>query len=138
MNGAANDSHADAKLPFDEYIKGDKIDISLKKMKDGIIARTGIMRTDKRCIKQRRMPDGSYVISLYASESDKLNDGKLDKDGVPMNKKRVSFRIYASTPPATIGIYVPQGAKFETAFAKGALKSLKNCGYIFFVMPNAM
>lgn len=138
VNGAANDSHADAKLPFDEYIKGDKIDISLKKMKDGIIARAGIMRTDKRCIKQRRMPDGSYVISLYASESDKLNDGKLDKDGVPMNKKRVSFRLYTNRRPATVGIYVPQGAKFETSFAKGALKALKNCGYKYFVMPNAV
>ena len=110
---------------------------SIYAAKKALIARSGIMRIDKKCLKKRRMPDGSYVIAIYDSESDLKADGKLGKDGVSKVTKKVAFRLYNSKPPC-VGIYVPQGKKFETAYAKGALKALKEQGYNYFVMPNAV
>ena len=110
---------------------------SIYAAKKALIARSGIMRIDKKCIRKKRMPDGSYVIALYDSESDLKADGKLGKDGVAKVTKKVAFRLYNTKPPK-VGIYVPQGKKFETAYAKGALKALKEQGYNYFVMPNAM
>ncbi len=122
--------------PFAEYLQEKDKNISLRKMKEKLIGRAGIMRIDRRCITTRRMPDGSMVISFYNSEQDKMNDGKLDRDGIAQHKKKCAFRIWNSRPPR-IGIYVPQGAKFETAYAKGALGALKGCGYNYFEMPSA-
>ncbi len=120
--------------PFAEYLQEKDKNISLRKMKEKILARAGIMRVDRRSITTRRMPDGSMVISFYASEQDKMNDGKLDKDGIAKHTKKCAFRMWNTRPPR-IGIYVPQGAKFETAYAKGALGSLKACGYDYFFLP---
>ena len=122
--------------PFADYLKEKDKDISLRKMKEKIFARAGIMRINRRCISTRRMPDGSMVISFYGSEQDKMNDGKLDKDGIAKHTKKCAFRMWNTRPPR-IGIYVPQGAKFETAYAKGALSALKGCGYNYFFMPSA-
>ena len=110
---------------------------SIYAAKKALIARSGIMRIDKKCIRKKRMPDGSYVIAFYDSESDLKADGKLGKDGVSKVTKKVAFRLYNSKPPC-VGIYVPQGKKFETAYAKGALKALKEQGYNYFVVPNAV
>ena len=120
--------------PFAEYLQEKDKNISLRKMKEKIFARAGIMRINRRCISTRRMPDGSMVISFYGSEQDKMNDGKLDRDGIAQHKKKCAFRMWNTRPPR-IGIYVPQGAKFETAYAKGALGALKGCGYNYFFMP---
>lgn len=122
--------------PFAEYLQEKDKNVSLRKMKEKILARGGIMRVDPRCIATRRMPDGSMVISFYNSEQDKMNDGKLDKDGIAKHTKKCAFRLWNTRPPR-IGIYVPQGAKFETAYAKGALSALKGCGYNYFFMPSA-
>ena len=93
------------------------------------------MRVDKKCIRQRRMPDGSYVISFYNSEEDKLKDGKVDpKTGIAKHTKRGAFRYYPGKPP-TIGIYIPQGSKVEGGVAKGALGAFKNMGYKYFTVP---
>ena len=77
---------------------------------------------------------GELKVSFYGSEQDKMNDGKLDRDGIAQHKKKCAFRMWNTRPPR-IGIYVPQGAKFETAYAKGALGSLKACGYDYFFLP---
>ena len=121
--------------PFAEYLQEKDKNISLRKMKEKILARAGIMRINRRSITTRRMPDGSMVISFYGSEQDKMNDGKL-KDGIAQHTKKCAFRMWNTRPPR-IGIYVPQGAKFETAYAKGALGALKGCGYNYFEMPSA-
>ncbi len=134
IGGADTPSHEGN--PFADYLKEKDKDISLRKMKEKIFARAGIMRINRRCISTRRMPDGSMVISFYGSEQDKMNDGKLDKDGIAKHTKKCAFRMWNTRPPR-IGIYVPQGAKFETAYAKGALSALKGCGYNYFFMPSA-
>ena len=147
-SGAQNDSGASETqnndsnikdVSFQHYIDAAEKDKkpSISASKKAILDRSGIMRINKRCIRQRRMPDGSYVISFYDSEADKRNDGKLDKDGIVQHKKKVGFRIYPTKPPK-VGIYVPQGKKFETAFAKGALKALKSQGYNYFVVPSGI
>ena len=134
IGGADTPSHEGN--PFADYLKEKDKDISLRKMKEKILARAGIMRINRRCITTRRMPDGSMVISFYGSEQDKMNDGKLDKDGIAKHTKKCAFRMWNTRPPR-IGIYVPQGAKFETGYAKGALSALKGCGYNYFFMPSA-
>ena len=134
IGGADTPSHEGN--PFADYLKEKDKNVSLRKMKEKILARAGIMRINRRCISTRRMPDGSMVISFYGSEQDKMNDGKLDKDGIAQHKKKCAFRMWNTRPPR-IGIYVPQGAKFETAYAKGALSALKACGYNYFEMPAA-
>lgn len=123
---------------FSEYLKeGPKVP-SIYAAQKALIARSGIMRIDKKCLKRKRMPDGSYVLAFYDSESDLRADGKIDpKTGLAKDTTKVAFRFYDSKPPR-VGIYVPQGKKFETAYAKGALKALKEQGYNYFVMPNAV
>lgn len=146
-----NDDNKDYELPkgneddlggydnvsFNSYIEGAEKDKkpSLKTFKSTLGFRGGIMRVDKKCIRQRRMPDGSYVISFYNSEEDKLKDGKADpKTGIAKHTKRGAFRYYPGKPP-TIGIYIPQGSKVEGGVAKGALGAFKNMGYKYFTMP---
>lgn len=148
---ADNDDNKDYELPkgneddlggydnvsFNSYIEGAEKDKkpSLKTFKSTLGFRGGIMRVDKKCIRQRRMPDGSYVISFYNSEEDKLKDGKVDpKTGIAKHTKRCALRYYPGKPP-TIGVYIPQGSKVEGGVAKGALGSLKNMGYKYFTMP---
>ncbi len=148
---ADNDDNKDDELPkgnendlgdwnnvsFNSYIEGAEKDKkpSLKTFKSTLGFRGGIMRVDKKCIRQRRMPDGSYVISFYNSEEDKLKDGKVDpKTGIAKHTKRGAFRYYPGKPP-TIGIYIPQGSKVEGGVAKGALGAFKNMGYKYFTVP---
>lgn len=148
---AANDDNKDYELPkgneddlggydnvsFNSYIEGAEKDKkpSLRTFKATAGIRGGIMRVDKKCIRQRRMPDGSYVISFYNSEEDKLKDGKVDpKTGIAKHTKRCALRYYPGKPP-TIGVYIPQSSKVEGGVAKGALGSLKNMGYKYFTMP---
>ena len=122
--------------PFaDELQESDK-NVRMSKMKGAIMDRAGIMGIHRRCITTRRMPDGSMVISFYGSEQDKMNDGKLDKDGIAKHTKKCSFRMWNTRPPR-VGIYVPQGAKFEGGYAKGALGAMKACGYKYFEMSSA-
>ena len=146
-----NDDNKDYELPkgneddlggydnvsFNSYIEGAEKDKkpSLRTFKSTLGFRGGIMRVDKKCIRQRRMPDGSYVISFYNSEEDKLKDGKVDpKTGIAKHTKRCALRYYPGKPP-TIGVYIPQGSKVEGGVAKGALGTLKNMGYKYFTMP---
>lgn len=148
---ADNDDNKDYELPkgneddlggydnvsFNSYIEGAEKDKkpSLRTFKSTLGFRGGIMRVDKKCIRQRRMPDGSYVISFYNSEEDKLKDGKVDpKTGIAKHTKRCALRYYPGKPP-TIGVYIPQGSKVEGGVAKGALGALKNMGYKYFTVP---
>lgn len=135
--GSAGDEPGDVSSGFKSILAGlnKEPDPSLKKMRQALKARAGIMRVDKKCVVERRMADGSICISFYKSESDMYADGKLDKDGVVQHKKMVSFRLYKNPPK--VGIYVPVGAEFKTAYAKGALKALKSNGYKYFTMPGA-
>ncbi len=122
--------------PFaDELQESDK-NVRMSKMKGKILGRGGILRVDRRCVTTRRMPDGSMVISFYNSEQDKMNDGKL-KDGIAQHTKKCAFRMWATRPPR-IGIYVPQGGKFESGYAKAALGAMKDCGYNYFEMSSAV
>lgn len=126
-------------VSFNSYIEGaeENKNPSLKQFKSTIGIRGGIMRVDKKCIRQRRMPDGSYVISFYNSEDDKLKDGKIDpKTGIAKHTKRCALRYYNGKPP-TIGVYIPQGSKVEGGVAKGVLGSFKNMGYKYFTMPTS-
>ena len=110
---------------------------SMSKMKSKIYARAEIMRISKRCIVSRRLPDGSIAIAFYGSEDDVVKDCKMDpKTGVVRHTKRVGFIVKPGRPPCA-KLYLPQGAKMESAYAKAILSGFKSCGYPYFKMPSA-
>ena len=122
----------DGKAGFASYLNDEAKPRTYREMRKAIHARAGIMRISPNCIVEKRMPDGSIVISLYGSEADKEADGKMNKDGVVQHKKKVAFRMWKNPP--RVSIYVPDGAEFKAAYAKGALKA---GGQPYFYMPSA-
>ena len=118
---AGEDKQEESKVGFESYLNDEAKPRTYRDMKKAVRARAGIMRISPRCIVEKRMPDGSVVISLYGSEADKAADGKMNKDGVVQHKKKVAFRMWKNPP--RVSIYVPDGAEFKAAYAKGALKA---------------
>lgn len=128
--GGEGDSY-DGKVGFESYLNDEAKPRTYRDMRKAIRARAGIMRINPNCITEKRMPDGSIVISLYGSEADKEADGKM-KDGIVQHKKKVGFRMWKNPP--RVSIYVPDGGEFKAAYAKGALKA---GGQPYFYMPPA-
>lgn len=127
--GGEGDSY-DGKVGFESYLNDEAKPRTYRDMKKAVRVRAGIMRISPSCIVEKRMPDGSVVISLYGSEADKAADGKMNKDGVVQHKKKVAFRMWKNPP--RVSIYVPDGGEFKAAYAKGALKA---GGQPYFYMP---
>ena len=128
--GEEGDSY-DGKVGFGSYLNDEAKPRTYRDMRKAIRALAGIMRINPNCIVEKRMPDGSIVISLYGSEADKEADGKM-KDGIVQHKKKVAFRMWKNPP--RVSIYVPDGGEFKAAYAKGALKA---GGQPYFYMPPA-
>ncbi len=140
-NGSTDTVDDDGKASFSAILANsdDKIndDMTFREMSKPIMARAGIARIDKKCCVRRRLPDGSYMIAWYGSETDKYKDCKIDpKTGIAQHTKKVAF-ILRKNPPR-IGIYLPQGAKFEGSYAKATLGTIKAMGYKYFKMPSAV
>ncbi len=129
-SGGGEGDSFDGKVGFDSYLNDEAKPRTYRDMKKAIRLRAGIMRISPSCIVEKRMPDGSVVISLYGSEADKAADGKMNKDGIVQHKKKVAFRMWKNPP--RVSIYVPDGGEFKAAYAKGALKA---GGQPYFYMP---
>ncbi|MBE6445010.1 MAG: hypothetical protein E7019_03000 [Alphaproteobacteria bacterium] len=140
-DGSTDTVDDDGKASFSAILANsdDKIndDMTFREMSKPIMARAGIARIDKKCCVRRRLPDGSYMIAWYGSETDKYKDCKIDpKTGIAQHTKKVAFILHKNPP--RIGIYLPQGAKFEGSYAKATLGTIKAMGYKYFKMPSAV
>lgn len=139
-NVEPDESQHQASGPFAEginsYFNSKTPNFTMRGFKNAIYARAGIMRIDKRCMTTRRLPDGSLAICFYGSESDLRKDGTMDKDDVVRHTKKCMFVAHPGKPPV-LGLYVPQGAKMETGYAKAMVGSLKKQGYPYIKIPSA-
>ncbi len=126
--------------PFTDYINtyfnGKTPNFTMRGFKNAVYARAGIMRVEKRCITTRRLADGSLAICFYGSENDLRKDGTMDKEGVVRHTKKCMFVASPGKPP-TVGLYIPQGAKMETGYAKALIGALKKQGYPYINIPGA-
>lgn len=139
-NMEPDESQHQASGPFAEginsYFNNKEPNFTMRGFKNAVYARAGIMRIDKRCMTTRRLPDGSLAICFYGSESDLRKDGTMDKDDVVRHTKKCMFVARPGKPPV-LGLYVPQGAKMETGYAKAMVGSLKKQGYPYIKIPSA-
>ncbi|MCQ2740790.1 MAG: hypothetical protein MJ210_01555 [Alphaproteobacteria bacterium] len=78
---------------------------------------------------------GSCVISVYNNEDDKLDDGKLGKDGKHKHTKQFSITFdYASVPPSA-ELYFPTGTKLKADHFRTVLNGFKELGYRYVKIP---
>ena len=126
--------------PFADYINTDfnskTPNFTMRGFKNAIYDRAGMMRVEKRCITTRRLADGSLAICFYGSENDLRKDGTMDKEGVVRHTKKCMFVAHPGKPPK-VGLYIPQGAKMETGYAKAIIGALKKQGYPYIKFPSA-
>ena len=126
--------------PFADYINtyfnGKTPNFTMRGFKNAIYDRAGMMRVEKRCITTRRLADGSLAICFYGSENDLRKDGTMDKEGVVRHTKKCMFVAHPGKPPK-VGLYIPQGAKMETGYAKAIIGALKKQGYPYIKFPSA-
>lgn len=121
---------------IDKYFNNVTPNFTMRGFKNAIYARAGIMRIDKRCMTTRRLADGSLAICFYASESDLRKDGTMDKEDVVRHTKKCMFVAHPGKPPV-LGLYIPQGGKMETGYAKAMVGALKKQGYPYIKIPSA-
>ena len=76
----------------------------------------------------------STIISVYANENDRLDDGQVDKDGHRKHTKQFAVKLIASRPPRA-QLYMDPNKKFEADHARLALDSLKAIGCKYFIIP---
>lgn len=138
--GRVADATPETSGPFTDYINtyfnGKTPNFTMRGFKNAVYARAGIMRVEKRCITTRRLADGSLAICFYGSENDLRKDGTMDKEGVVRHTKKCMFVASPGKPP-TVGLYLPQGAKMETGYAKALIGALKQQGYPYINIPGA-
>lgn len=139
-NTEPDESQHQASGPFADYINtdfnGKTPNFTMRGFKNAVYGRAGVMRVEKRCITTRRLADGSLAICFYGSENDLRKDGTMDKEGVVRHTKKCMFVASPGKPP-TVGLYLPQGAKMETGYAKALIGALKKQGYPYINIPGA-
>ncbi len=76
------------------------------------------------------------VISVYASENDRMSDNEVDKNGKRSDTKQFSVELTHTIPPKG-RIYVPPGRKVSADLARTTLDAFKAAKCQYFIIPGA-
>ena len=77
----------------------------------------------------------STIISVYASENDRLDDGEVDKNGHRKHTKQFAVELVSSRPP-TARLYMEAGKEFKADHARLSLDAFKAVGCKYFIFPS--
>lgn len=77
----------------------------------------------------------STIISVYASENDRLDDGEVDKNGHRKHTKQFAIELTSSRPP-TARLYMETNKEFTADHARLALDAFKAVGCKYFIFPS--
>jgi hypothetical protein len=137
VNGKEEEKHLAPELDFSKCLpKEDPKYPTKEQINEKMIKKFGIAGINENLIKQSWGGWNSTILSIYGSESDMLNDGQYDKDGLQKHLKKLSVK-YNRTRPPSVSYYIRPGEKFLTDYARVALAAAKEQGCEYFNLPPA-
>ena len=136
ISGIANDNSVND--DFGQFLpRQEPIKVSNSKMVEACKKRIGLMGypPESGLVSVNRGWN-STIISVYASENDRLDDGQVDKDGHRKHTKQFAVKLINSTPPQGY-IYPGNIREFKADHARLFLDAFKATGCKYFILPPA-
>ncbi len=123
-----------SRLSFDEVLTEPDLDVTRNKLVSSAEFRSGLMGNYNPSLTKFRFGWNSTIISVYASENDKLVDGERDKNGRRTQTKKFAIELRHTVPP-TARIYMGTDKDFTADHARLALDGMKKSGCLYFMLP---
>ena len=123
-----------SRLSFDEVLTEPDLDVTRNKLVSSAEFRSGLMGNYNPRLTKFRFGWNSTIISVYASENDKLVDGERDKNGRRTQTKKFAIELRHTVPPIA-RIYMGTDKDFTADHARLALDGMKKSGCLYFMLP---